>query len=420
LRFRFNAAAFANSQIYMPLRVCVVTSAAASAEPRAPRHAIAISHAIEDVDVLFVDCAPAGHIRQEPEELLANVHVRRKTICFSHRGSRPINHIMSKVAAAMAKVFFLSTDIVLPPAVGARIPGIASTLCKEPADIFFAHNLETLMPAARAAEKFDAKLMFDCMEFYSDMGEGQTDLEKHLVREVERKWLPRCALVTASSDQLAEALSNLYRIRRPVALYNTAPVETQLPEKVSGAFHLYWRNAVIGVGQRGLEDAFMALRQLPSDIILNIQGRLQLDGGAAVQEHVKNLGIADRVVIHPPFLPHQAVREAARYTVGLCLERRVCTNHELTVSNKIFDYLMGGLAVVASNLSGLRGVVERTGGGLLFEPGSPDDLARQIRRLYEDPVLLNRLAAAGRAFALAEGNREATAASFIEQFRAAI
>src|SRR4051794_36946428 len=47
------------------LRVCVCTSYRADAEPRAPRHAKAISALDEVADVVFLECAPYGERRSE-------------------------------------------------------------------------------------------------------------------------------------------------------------------------------------------------------------------------------------------------------------------------------------------------------------------------------------------------------------------
>src|SRR5206468_9212097 len=132
-----------------------------------------------------------------------------------------------------------------------------------------------------------------------------------------------------------------------------------------------WRNAVIGLGQRGLGDILLALQSLPEDIRLHVQGRLPSDGGAAFRQSAMNLGVWDRITIHPPFAPHEAVLSAAHYHVGLCPERPGNRNHELTVSNKIFDYCMAGLAVIASDLPGLRTVVEKSQGGVVFRAGDP-------------------------------------------------
>jgi hypothetical protein len=49
-------------------------------------------------------------------------------------------------------------------------------------------------------------------------------------------------------------------------------------------------------------------------------------------------------------------------------------------------------------------IIERSGGGLLFEPGSVESLREQVHRLYTDRALLRSLSENARAFALREGN----------------
>ena len=131
---------------------------------------------------------------------------------------------------------------------------------------------------------------------------------------------------------------------------------------------------------------------------------------------ITQLGLRERVTILPRHEPDQAVKAASAYSVGLCLERRGVRNHDLTVSNKLFDYHMAGLAIIASDLPGLRSVVERSRGGLLFDPGSADDLAAKIRTLYSNRALLMEFAANARAFALREGNRETEMRKLVEAF----
>jgi glycosyltransferase involved in cell wall biosynthesis len=77
---------------------------------------------------------------------------------------------------------------------------------------------------------------------------------------------------------------------------------------------------------------------------------------------------------------------------------------------------MAGLAVIASDLPGLRGVIERSHGGLLFASGSADDLAAKISVLHQDRPLLRRLAQSAREFALRESNRELEMEKFTSAF----
>jgi glycosyltransferase involved in cell wall biosynthesis len=177
---------------------------------------------------------------------------------------------------------------------------------------------------------------------------------------------------------------------------------------------------VVGLGERGLEDILRALPLLPESIELHLQGRLGLDGGQAVRALISNLNLVNRVYFHAPHEPHEAVIAAANYSVGLCLERRVNRNHEFTVSNKIFDYLMAGLPVVASNVAGLRRVIARSSGGILYEPGSVTDLAAKIAYLHSNPTVVDAMSKSGRQFAIAEGNWEHERERFIAAVNDAI
>jgi len=397
------------------ITVCVCTPYEGVQEPRAPRHAAAIAKQYPAAKVFFVDCAPGGAARR-PVKAFENLpNLVWQTHYFSTRAGGPFRLARDRAGAGLARFWFKLSGAVVPAALSSRVIGMERTLREIKADIYLAHNIETLLPAYRAASQRGALVMFDSMEFHSDMGESQTALERELVRAVEKICLPKCALVLASSPQLADALATEYRIDRPLPLNNTPPVAQELPAKAAG-FNLYWRNAVVGLGQRGLDDALVALTNLPVEISLHLQGRMPADGGAALKTRIAELNLTSRVVFHPPYAPEDAVKEAARHTVGLCLERKVNRNHDLTVSNKIFDYHMAGLAVIASDLPGLRGVMEASKGGLLFTPGSIEDLTAKILMLYRDPVQLGRFAQNARAFALRDGNLEKEMKVFIRVF----
>jgi glycogen synthase len=397
--------------------VCTVSEGAA--EPRAPRHAAALAQLGVDVEVLFIDSAPAGAVRTPIRSFDGLSNLARKTHYFPTRAAAPARLAARKLRQLVAQLAFRIGAGPTVEALSTRVIGMERLLEDARADVYVAHGIETLLPTCRVASRSGALVVFDSMEFHSDMGDSQTAVERAVTRSIERQCLPQCALVLASSHQVADALVQEYGIRRPVPLYNTSPVEQEIPGKRDG-FSLYWRNAVIGLGQRGLDDALVALTLLPPDVALHLQGGPAFDGGAAVNARIAALGLSPRVTIHPPHGPDEAVKAAAPHSIGLCLERGGLRNHELTVSNKIFDYHMAGLAVVASDLPGLRAVLERSRGGLVFDSGSPADLAAKILSLYDSPALLKECAANAREFALREANREVEmkkfTASFIEMW----
>jgi hypothetical protein len=198
------------------------------------------------------------------------------------------------------------------------------------------------------------------------MGDGQSKVEARVAQKLQDKYLRTCALVIASSDNMADALASEYSISRPLAAYNVPPKTGDLPNRRADGLKLYWRNSVIGFGQRGLEDASEAMTLLPAAVKLFLQGRLPTDGGTSLNKRIERLELVGRVVVLPPYSPESAVHQAALYDVVLCMERQGPRNHDLTVSNKIFDYHMAGLAVIATDLAGLADVVRRSGAGSGF------------------------------------------------------
>lgn len=387
-----------------PTRICVVTSYTALAEPRAPRHAIAAKTAFPNANVVLVDLAASGMPRAPEPELLLGHDINRKTVNFPSRVSSVLRLAARKLNTRIAHTAFERFGLVSEGVFGDRTQGLTSALIATPADLYIAHNIETLLPAVRAAQHHNAEIVFDCMEFYSDMGDTQHPAEAAAARAIERCHLSRCALVIASSDTMADALVSEYGIPRPLAAYNVPPLEPELPSRKGGGLNLYWRNSTIGFGQRGLEDVLEAMVMLPEEVKLYLQGRQTEATKAALDQRIATLGLCDRVHVLSPYAPHEAVRNAALYDVGLCLERKGPRNHDLTVSNKMFDYHMAGLAVVATELPALVDVLKRSGAGVVCSPGDPSALAVAIRGLLAEPLRLATLQSSARRFALAEAN----------------
>jgi glycosyltransferase involved in cell wall biosynthesis len=67
---------------------------------------------------------------------------------------------------------------------------------------------------------------------------------------------------------------------------------------------------------------------------------------------------------------------------------------------KVFEYLISGRAVVASDLEQIGKVVRHEETGLLFPPGDSDAFTEAVLRLVDDPALRRRLSESARADAL--------------------
>ena len=390
-----------------PRRVCIATSYPAIAEPRSPRYAAAIARMLPHAEVLYVDCLPIGETSPEPADFEGLPNLRRHTIQFAWRGGGQARLVTEKASWLLGRTRFSLTGHATAAAFSTRAIELRRFLLRTPANLYGGFNIDTLLPVWQAARKHGARFFFDCQEYYSDMAHDQTSTERAIIRTTEKNCLPDCALVLAATPQIAERLEHDYRLLGVLPLDNAPPIfNGPFPPRADG-FSLYWRNGVIDLGYRGLAEVLRALALLPESIKLYIQGRPSSQGGGArVDDLIRELRLEGRVIAVPPYMPSEAVSMAAPYSVGLCPEQLLGENLNLTASNKLFDYLMAGLGVVASSTAGLRDVIRRSRAGELFPPSDFGAMADRIYSLHSDPSRLAQLRSNARAFALAEGNLE--------------
>ena len=80
--------------------------------------------------------------------------------------------------------------------------------------------------------------------------------------------------------------------------------------------------------------------------------------------------------------------ERPNVRVGAIPYRNVGLNNYYTSPNKLFEYCAAGVPVVASRFPELVKIVEGMGVGRTFDPESPEDIARVVNALLDDPKAL--------------------------------
>ena len=123
------------------------------------------------------------------------------------------------------------------------------------------------------------------------------------------------------------------------------------------------------------------------DATLAIYGNLERFK-SFVSELRRLAGRDERIEFAGTFPPEEIGRVLSEMDV-LVVPSRWYENTPLVV----YSAFATGTPVVATDLGGLSEVVEHGNNGLLFELESVESLSRQLRRLYEEPGLLERLSA---------------------------
>jgi glycosyltransferase involved in cell wall biosynthesis len=213
---------------------------------------------------------------------------------------------------------------------------------------------------------------------------------------LERRYLKRVAVVTAASPGIADAYAARYRIPPPTPILNVFPRSLRPPAlretETTGPLTLYWFSQVIGP-DRGLEDVVQAMGMLKGcDIRLHLQGSWP----AAYREDLMGLASShgvdsERIVYLPTAPPDDLVHIAARYDIGLSLERRDPINRDICQTNKLFVCLLAGNALALTDTAGQRAIAcDISDAAFLYSPGDASALASQLRRWHDDRAALQR------------------------------
>ena len=220
------------------------------------------------------------------------------------------------------------------------------------------------------------------------------------IRQVEQTLLQRAAYTSTTSQALADALHARYGGPRPSVIGNAFPLQPDPRLGPPGQPPtMFWFSQTLGPG-RGLE-AFLAGWQLtrqPSRLAL--LGQPHAGYAEALLASLPSTRRA-QVSFLPLVPPAELPSVIARHDLGLALEQPAIVNRDLTITNKILQYLNAGLAVVATDTAGQREVLTRApGAGLLLSTEESAGIVAQLDTVLADRARLAEMQVAARRAAV--------------------
>jgi glycosyltransferase involved in cell wall biosynthesis len=220
-----------------------------------------------------------------------------------------------------------------------------------------------------------------------------------LLRQIEHDLLAQAVFTTSTSVAMANQLFARYGGRRPSVLTNSP-----LLQPVRNSFNtldvpgFVWFSQTVGPG-RGLEQ-FLAAWQLtsrPSRIAIvgqPVPGFLDHLAQAVPENRRSALSFL------PPVAPTILPSVLSGYDIGLALEPSEPANKNLTISNKILQYLNASLAVVASDTAGQSEVLAHNpAAGIIVNLQNTAGCAQALDRLLADRAVLTLRKQAARQLA---------------------
>lgn len=306
-------------------------------------------------------------------------------------------------------------------------PELLAAVRQSDADLVIAHS-EPGMWAVSRMEQSGVEVGVDMEDWFSEdlLPAARRGRPVRLLRSLERRLLRNGRHRTCTSRAMSEALAREFECSPPAVVHNTFPWSDRLsfdgqrsdrrnPELPS----LHWFSQTIGPG-RGLEDLFMALPFVKADLEIHLRGHLDAVGAAWLQSLLPERWRTN-VFIHPLVTNVALLSRIAEHDLGFAGEMKYCRSRDLTITNKLFQYLLGGLAVLASDTAGQREAAALAPGAVSVYPsGDAHALAAALNRLATNPQALQQAKAMALRAAEHEFCWEKSSAALLGSVRAAL
>jgi glycosyltransferase involved in cell wall biosynthesis len=373
--------------------IAIVTGAPLCRNPRVVKEAEGLCAAGYEVTVLGPSFTEA--LAEEDRALTSNASWRH-LITADLRTSGPQRVTVQFVRRLGSEaVKWIGTQV--PDALGYGVRRALEQARQIGADLYVGHQEVGLWVTDQLARE-GRRVGADLEDWYSEdlLPEARAHRPIRLLRQLEANAVKRSGHVTTTSTAMAKALAQEYGGPQPAVVYNAFPwsdrslLDGRMEDRITRTLpSLHWVSQTIGPG-RGLEALFEALRVVPVPTEVHLRGACSPDEEARLRRLFPEAQ-GHRLFFHA-LVPHEKLlSRIAEHDIGLALEAAEPPSRYYTVTNKILHYLLGGLAVIATDTAGQREVASAAPQAVrLCRNGDASSLAAAINELLASPEALGQ------------------------------
>jgi glycosyltransferase involved in cell wall biosynthesis len=338
-------------------------------------HAVSLTAAGFDVEMVCLapHGAPARAEVPVPGLRTTRLHIRSRRALQAVVG-RTGNRGLAAIQYAASYLEFLAKAIV--------------AAFRSRADVYEANDLPPLLATVIAARLRGRPVVYRAHELWSEA-------TAHVPfagfwRFMERTLVPRCDYVVTPEENRSRIYQAELGARRPPLTVRNCPPYRQRVESdrlredlrrrgIHGSTIALYQGLVDSM--RCIEEIAEATRFFDDGIVLVIMGT----GYGRWASPATALAGFDRIVVLPPVAYGDLLPYTASADIGILLYRNDCRNNYYCAPNKLFEYMMMGLPVIAPDYPGMVPLVEGEEVGLSVDPASPRAIAAAVNRLAADP-----------------------------------
>jgi glycosyltransferase involved in cell wall biosynthesis len=364
--------------------------------PRAMKEATALAKAGYDVQILGGWIDPL--LKKRDQALMTSLPFRYLPVIdiTANKTSRIATRIKGKLARIAHRIGHENVWQL-----GHASTALRRSAFRQQAELYIAHS-EQAMSVAVDLLRAGRRAGVDMEDWFSEdlLPNSRRHRPLHLLRSLENELLTSGVYASCPSHCMSEAVAQEYRCAPPVVIYNAfhwserKSIDGTLKDRKNQQVpSIHWFSQALGPG-RGLEDLLAALPLVQNLAEIHLRGTPAASFEQWVLGRIPEVW-RDRIFLHDLVSNEELPSRIAEHDIGFAGEMTYCRSRDLTVTNKILQYLLAGLAVIASDTTGQREVAERAPDAVLLYPsGDAPALAARIDTLLGRPEILQRRKAA--------------------------
>ena len=258
----------------------------------------------------------------------------------------------------------------------------------KPSDILVSNDLDTLLPNYLVATIKKIPIVYDTHEIFTEVPELATSkIKKNTWLQIERFFVPKLKYMYTVNDSIARWYNKAYKVNplvvrnipvKKVITKTATRVDLQLPPS---QFIIILQGSGINI-QRGAEELIESMNYIDNALLLIVG-----DGDvipSLTNEVAQNKNLTQKI----KFIAKMPYEKMMQYTLnanlGLSLDKSTNLNYQLSLPNKLFDYIHAGIPVLVSRLPEVEAIVNQYDIGAFIENHNPVHIAFQIKAIMNN------------------------------------
>ena len=274
-------------------------------------------------------------------------------------------------------------------------------LMQSRADIYHATELTALPACCIVAALRRKPLVYEAYELPIPRPETSVAFWRwsaKLLLRFQALVLPRCAGVIATTPFYAQEMQEYFHLKKVSLLRNIPPYKVVKKNDRLRQYLGLSPDTRIALYQgrlqadRGLDKLVHAAPILEKDSIIVLMGEGDRPTTKLLEELIASEGVADRVKIIPSVPYEELLSWTASADIGLVL---YTPDYSLAVKlmlpNKLFEYVMAGLPVLATQLDAVEEIIQTYDVGRIVPSAESKDIGAAINAMLADREALTRM-----------------------------